>query len=109
MTDLQLSLARACRELGLTIVVPFHVTLRSGVQVSAEALLPHLGAPKGMIVVSHFDRLCGMAPELVIMGYGYSVLSGPLPAEEFDVGAYMQMFADWGWGNDSEPKPQWMS
>ena len=108
MTDPQNFLERACRELGLSIVAPFRLTLHPGVEIAGKALLPQLGAPKGMIIVSHLDSLCGMAPELTKLGYGYSVLSGPLPTEEFDLRAYMDMFSDWGWGVVNEVKPRWM-
>jgi hypothetical protein len=108
MTNLQTSLQRACQELGLTIVAPFLFTVREGIQISARALLPQLGAPKGMIVVNDYDDLRGIASELQSMGYSYSVLADPLHSEEFDLESYVEMFADWGWGNVNERKPDWM-
>jgi hypothetical protein len=108
MTNLQTSLQRACQELGLTIVLPFLLTAREGIQISAQALLPQLGAPRGVIVVNRHDDLCGIALELQRIGYGYSVLDEPLPSEDFDLESYVEMFSDWGWGNVNERKPDWM-
>ena len=109
MTNLQTFLQRACQELGLTIVVPFLLTLREGFQINAQALLPQLGASKGMIVVNHYDDLRGISSELQLMGYSYSVLDEPLPSEQFDLESYVEMFSDWGWGDVNERKPDWMN
>ncbi len=109
MTLLQIFLHRACQELGLTILVPFMLTVRDNIQIQVQALLPQLGAAKGMIIVNSYDDLCGMAQELLRLGFGYSVLDEPLPAEEFDLESYVEMFSDWGWGNVNERKPDWMN
>jgi len=109
MTKLQLFLQRSCQELGLRIVAPFLLTVREGIQIEAQALLPQLGAPNGMIVVKHHDELRGVAPELPTMGYGYSVLEEPLPSEGYDLESHIEMFTDWGWGNMNERKPGWMN
>lgn len=108
MTNLQSLLQRACQELGLTIVMPFLLPVRDSIQINAQALLPELGAPKGMIIVNHYDDLRGVASELQSMGYGYSVLDDPLNSEEFDLESYVEMFSDWGWGTVNERKPDWM-
>ena len=109
MTFLQTFLQRACQELGLTIVVPFFLTVRNGVQIDAQVLLPQLGAPKGMIVVNHYDDLCGASSEIQCMGYGYSVLDEPLPSEGFDLETYIELFSDWGWADTNERMPDWMN
>lgn len=106
---MQSSLERACQELGLTIVAPFSLTVREGVRVDAQALLPQLGAPKGMIVVSKGADLQGVTSELDHMGYGYSVMSEPRPAEDFDLETWVDVFSDWGWSSSAnEAKPVWM-
>ncbi len=108
MTKLQTYLQQACNELGITLVIPFLLMVREGVQINAQALLPQLGSPKGMIIVSRYDDLCGAASELRSLGYGYSVLDDPLLSEDFDVETYVEMFSEWGWGNTNERKPDWM-
>jgi len=109
MTNLQSFLQRACHDLGLNIIAPFLLTVHEGIQINAQALIPQLGAPKGMIVVNHYDELLGIAAELPNLGYAYSVLDEPLPPEGYDLQSYVEMFSDWGWGNASERKPDWMN
>ena len=108
MTRLQDDLRRACRELGLVIRAPFVLALPSGKQLAATALLPQLGAPKGMIVVSSYDVLRGSVEELGENGYGYSVLDEPLPGEEYEIDSFREMFLDWGWNASCEGRPDWM-
>jgi hypothetical protein len=108
MTNLQLFLQRACQELGLNILVPFSLTMRDGIQINAQPLLPQLGAPNGIIIVKRFDELRGLASELNTIGYGYSVMSEPLISEQFDLNSHIELFSDWGWGNDNERTPDWM-
>ena len=108
MTRLQSFLERACNELGLRIVAPYFLTIREGVQINALALLPDLGASKGMIVVKDFVDLGSAGTELPIMGYGYSVFSEPLTNDSYDLDSYVELFSDWGWGNVNERKPDWM-
>ncbi len=92
----------------MRIVVPFRLTVREGIQINAQALLPQLGGSKGMIIVTHYDELHGHGSELVGMGYGYSVLDEPSVSEDYDLDTCIEMFSDWGWGNASERKPDWM-
>jgi len=108
MTNLQPYLLRACNELNLTIVVPFLLTVGEGIQINAQALLPQLGARGGMIIVTHYDDLRGVASKLPNMGYGYSVLDNSPSSEDFDLESFIDMFSDWGWGNTNERKPGWM-
>ena len=109
MTNLQSFLHRACQELGLTINVPFLLTMCDDIEINAQALLPQLGAPNGMIIVNHYDELCGTVSKLQSMGYSYSVLDDPSPTEKFDLESYIEMFSDWGWGTVNERKPDWMN
>ena len=108
MTRQQPCLQRACEELGLELVIPFTLILREGVQIDAQALMPQLGGPKGMIIVTHYNDLRGMDSELERLGYGFSVFGEPNPSEHFDLESYVEMFSDWGWGNLDGGKPNWM-
>ena len=107
MTMLQRSLQRACHDLGLTVVVPFLLNVRDGIQIEALALLPQLGYCNGMIIVDHYDDLQGAAEELPGKGYGYCVLGEPQSSEEFDLESFIGMFSDWGWNNTAQA-PRWM-
>jgi|SRR6185503_5270044 len=108
MTPLQAELQRAGQDLGLEIVVPYNLDVPGGVHIHAIALLPQLGAQKGMIIVSHFEDLQGAAIQLVDDGYGYSVLDDPSPSDVYDLHSYIDMFSEWGWGATSETRPDWM-
>jgi hypothetical protein len=109
MTKLQTFIQRACHDVGLSIVVPFGLIMRDGIQVNAQAFLPQLGGPNGMIIVNCYDDLFGTSNELESMGYGYSVLDEPLPSEEYELESFIEIFSDWGWGNVTEAKPDWMN
>jgi hypothetical protein len=108
MTILQVFLQRACQELRLKIIISFRLLVRDGIEIRTQALLPQLGASKGMIVVNHYDELRGIASELSSMGYGYSVIDEPLSHEEFELEDYVETFHDWGWGNVNDGKPEWI-
>ena len=54
VTKLQSKLATVCEALGLKSVIPFSLTLADGCEISAQVLLPQLGAPKGTIIVTSF-------------------------------------------------------
>ncbi len=108
MTRLQSELQRAAQDLGLRIVVPYVLDIRPGLQIHALALLPQIGAQKGMIIVDRFEKLKGLGVELVKDGFGYSVLSDPLPSEEYNLNSYIEMFSEWGWGATNESRPYWI-
>jgi hypothetical protein len=108
MIRLQADLQRAARELGLRIVTQCVLDLRPGRQIQAVAILPQLGAPEGMVIFEHFEELAGLGHELTEAGFGYCVLSDPLPSEAFDLNSFIEMFSDWGWAATGETRPDWM-
>jgi hypothetical protein len=104
---LQEYLLRAGRELGIRVIVPFELELDSGT-LSADALLPDLGNPKGTIVSHTYEDLHPFGNELGKLGYGVSVYGVPPPTEEYDVESYKEMFKEWGWASDEKRRPEWM-
>ena len=108
MTRLQSDLKRVCDQLGLRIVNPFKLAFAGGDEISAQALLPQLGAPRGTIIVTSFSELKGKEEELVEMGFGYSVLDEPWSDVGYEVEGCIEMFSEWGWGSTEEEKPSWM-
>lgn len=108
MTRLQSDFKRVCSELGLRIEVPFHLKLGDGCEITAQALLPQLGAPRGTIIVTSFSELKGKEEELVELGFGYSVLDEPWSDVGYEVEGCVEMFSEWGWGSTGEKKPVWM-
>ena len=108
MTRLQSDFQKVCTELGLRVEIPFKLKLIDGCEISAQALLPQLGAPKGTIIVTSFSELKGKEEELVRIGFGYSVLSEPWSDVGYEVEECIEMFSEWGWGATQEKKPDWM-
>ena len=108
MNRMQEHLLRAGKELGLEVIVPFELTLPSGRKLTAEALLPELGYPKGMIVTQSSDDWGNFSEELGTLGYGISTYGEPPPTENFDLEGYVEMFSGWGWRDVNERKPDWM-
>ncbi|MFC3813896.1 hypothetical protein [Lysobacter sp. GCM10012299] len=92
-------LARACEELELEIRRGPHVTLRSGRTVVSCAHIPMLGAQNGMLIFDSYESIAGCSKEFAQLGYGFAVLDEPAFDEAFDLGAYEEMFSDWGWNS----------
>jgi hypothetical protein len=109
MTELQKRLVRACEELELRIELDVVVRLDADREVVVLARVPELGAPKGMLIVTSFDRLRAHQKDLWRDGYGFSVLSEPRANEPFDVEGWMEVFSDWGWSDTVRAKPAWMT
>jgi len=108
MTRLQSDFAKVCSELGLRIEIPFKLKLVDGCEITAQVLLPQLGASRGTIIVTSFSELKGKEAELAEMGFGYSVLDEPWSDVGYEVEGCIEMFSEWGWASSDEPKPDWM-
>jgi|SRR5450755_2714342 hypothetical protein len=108
MNRTQEQLDRACTELGLQLVLDFVVTLKSGRTITSAALLPELGASKGMVIIDSYSKVADIKDQLVAEGYGFSVLDEPMDPE-FDLQSQEEMFADWGWAIRDRPEPSWMT
>jgi hypothetical protein len=108
MNRRQERLIRACTELSLQLVLDFAVTLKSGRVITSTALLPELGARKGMVIIDSYSKVADVKDQLVAEGYGFSVLDEPRD-QEFDLQSHEEMFADWGWSIRDRPEPPWMA
>jgi hypothetical protein len=108
MNKMQEHLLRAGNELGIKVIVPFELSLASGKKLSAEALLPELSNPKGIIVSQSMTDFLAICDELKKLGYGLSVYAEPSSNEKYDVENYKEMFIEWGWSGDKAKKPDWM-
>jgi hypothetical protein len=108
MNKMQEHLLRAGSELGLRVIVPFEVCLDSGRKLLAEALLPDLGFPNGMIIGQSSTNFLSICDELKRRGYGYSVYGEPPQTEEFDLESYKEMFMEWGWSGEKAKRPDWI-
>lgn len=109
MAELEERLARACRELGLRIELGVTVALPSGARIAAAALLPDLGARRGMLVVRAYDSVKQSLEELRREGWAFSVLEDGRPGAPFDRESYAEMFRDWGWSGPPSARPAWLA
>jgi len=110
MNRMQQWLARAAEELGVRIVVEYVVHLPDGMAFPVRALFPDLGGALGTLVLDSADTLdASTRRALTDQGFSMSTFSEPLPNEEFDIGSYAEMFAEWGWTSAGRPKPTWMN
>ena len=101
-------MSRACSALGLPIDIGFSLALGAGDRICTVACIPFVGAKNGMLVIRGYDEVRMYEVELINAGYGYSVLDEPQAGEEFDLDAFKEMFAEWGWCGESSQKPSWM-
>jgi hypothetical protein len=67
-----------------------------------------LGAKNGMLVFSIAAELGDSGDELVLGGYGYSVLSEPQSPSVADLTEYVDLFSDWGWSGPENQRPGWL-
>lgn len=101
-------LLRAGDDLGITVIAPFALELKSGSELSAEALLPEFGAPNGTIVCRSPNSYMTVMDELKNEGYTCTSFDDPLPKEEYDLESYKEMLIDWGWTSKARSEPSWM-
>jgi hypothetical protein len=109
--DVQMSAhwEKVSRELGLSVIAPYEVRLRSGRSVMVPALVRNFGARHGTLVVVDYQTIANIAGDLVEEGYGYSAMEPPGPHEDFDPGGIMAMLEDWGWSGPEQARPGWLA
>ena len=109
MNKMQEWLFRASNELGLRAEFNYLVKLGDGSTLTARAYFPHLSNSKGVLIFDWSDKVDASArQELESMGMGMTTFGEPGPNEEFDIGSYIQMFAEWGWTGPEAQKPRWI-
>ena len=101
---------RVAHDLGLDVVTPFELALASGARARVPVLIHGFGGPRGMLIVDEYRESLanGWAEEVVQAGYGFSVMSDPGSAEEYDRAVTIEVLADWGWYGPESEKPGWL-
>jgi len=98
----------AARDLGIEIIVPFSLTLPSGVTLEADLLVKDFGAPRGMMVSgAEEDVFWPHEGEIVDQGYGYSIVCDEDLAYDRDY--FIKILDDWGWSGPETRSPPWMT
>jgi hypothetical protein len=99
---------RAAQDLGFEVSGPVYVSLPSGVCIQAPLLVHRFGGKSGMLVLSDFSVVRDLTEELVRFGYGYSIMSEPMPEEGYSPEEFIDILADWGWSGSDQERPSWL-
>jgi hypothetical protein len=99
---------RVAGVLGIEVVAPFALSLPSGTQVDAAALVKGFGAPNGMLLLTDYSKVRQELRALAELGFGFSVLEEPGDGDEFILDEYVDLLRDWGWAGPSESEPIWL-
>lgn len=94
----------AVQDLGIEIVVPFALTLKSGVRVQADLLVKDFG-PTLVATEAAEETFRRLGDQIAAEGYGYSMLCG----EElsYDREHFIEILNDWGWTGPENRRPAW--
>lgn len=104
-SQLQLSLERASKELGIGIEVPFILDLPCG-RVEAEALVKDFGYESGVVININTMELGDLYKHLADFGYGAATLSSSASGGEYDSAKWIMLCREWGWRGEKDP-PDW--
>ncbi|MBK9262009.1 MAG: hypothetical protein IPM54_19670 [Polyangiaceae bacterium] len=64
-------------KLGLRLIAPASISLPSGIQIEADALLLDFGGQRGMLLVTNDELVWPHRTAIAEVGYGFSVLDDP--------------------------------
>jgi hypothetical protein len=94
----------AAQDLGIEIVVPFVLTLKSGEQVRAEVLVKDFG-PTLVITDEAEETFNRLGDKLGVEGYGYSAFCSDELV--YDRQHFIDVLNDWGWAGPEDRRPKW--
>jgi hypothetical protein len=95
--------ARAAKDLGVAIVVPYTLEASQAESYEFACLLPNFGAPNGMLLRTTHDKAASLAA--AANGFGVSEMYAETRLE-YDVASYIECLCDWGWVS-TDPPPEW--
>ena len=104
-SQLQQSLKRASKELGINTEIPFILDLPCG-RIEAEALVKDFGYECGVVININTRELGDLYKHLADFGYGATTLSELANNSEYDSGKWMMLCREWGWRGKENP-PDW--
>lgn len=100
---------QAAAPLGIEVVAPHSVTLPSGARIDAVALVKSFGGAKGMLVLADYGQVRHHVQEVVVAGYGFSVMSEPAPERPPTLDGWREVLRDWGWSGPPGQEPLWLA
>lgn len=83
----------------IEIINPYEFSVKSGLSISASALVCNSGAKNGMLIFSDFDIIESCRDELSKAGFGYSVMEPPSSDNPFYPDDFAEVMKDWGSSN----------
>jgi len=104
-SQLQQSLKRASKELGIDTEIPFSLDLPCG-RIEAEALVKDFGYECGVVININTGELGDLYKHLADFGYGAITLSEPAYGSEYNSTKWMMLCREWGWKGKENP-PDW--
>ena len=97
--------ARAAKDLGVEIVVPYTLEVSQVERYEFACLLPQFGATNGMLLRTTHDKAASVAAAANEFGVSEMYAETRL---EYEVSSYIECLCDWGWVS-TDPPPEWYS
>ena len=95
----------AARDLGIRVVAPYELALRTGETVLCEAFIPDFGSAAGAVQLSAKNE---RRVRRALRGSGVWVsATGRKARLAYDRGYYIDMLNDWGWFGPKGRQPDW--
>lgn len=97
--------ARAAKDLGVAIVVPYTLEASQVESYEFACLLPQFGAPNGMLLRTTHDEAASACA--AANGFGVSEMCAETRLDH-EIASYIECLCDWGWVSTDLP-PEWCS
>ena len=98
--------ARAAKDLGVEIVVPYTLEVSQVERYEFACLLPQFGATNGMLLRTTHDKAASVAAAANEFGVSEMYAETRL---EYEVSSYIECLCDWGWVSKDQSPPEWYS
>ena len=94
----------AAQDLGIDIVSPYALKMKSGEEVQADVLVTDFG-PILVATEASGETFRRLGDQIAAEGYGWSLLCG----EEltYDREHFIEILNDWGWAGPGDRRPEW--
>ena len=94
----------AAQNLGVEIVCPYALKLKSGEEVQADVLVKDFG-PMLVATEAAAETFRRLGDQIAAEGYGWSILCGD--ELTYDREHFIEILKDWGWTGAEDRRPPW--
>ena len=94
----------AADDLGIEVVIPYVLTLKTGEDVRADVLVKDFG-PVLVATEEAEETFRRLDKQLAAEGYSWSAFCGE--GLEYNRGQFIQILRDWGWTGTKDQCPAW--